>query len=71
MYMCQRYPYIHIYKFVREFLAAKGITTGVLLCQDKGVGSRMPIIDPVDCHKQFLITPAVLIFFSMSNISAF
>ena len=60
MYLCRRY----IYKFVREFLATKGITIGVLLCQDKGVGSRMPIISPVDCHKQILITPAVLIFFS-------
>ena len=53
-----------VYKFVREFLATKGITIGVLLCQDKGVGSRMPIIGPVDCHKQILITPTVLIFFS-------
>ena len=56
--------YIHIYTFVREFLATKGITIGVLLCQDKGVGSRMPIIGPIDCHKQILITSAVLIFFS-------
>ena len=61
MYMCQRYP---VYTHVREFLATKAITIGVLLCQDKGVGSRMPIISPVDCHKQILITPAVLIFFS-------
>ena len=45
MYMCQRYP---VYTHVREFLATKGIMTGVLLCQDKGVGSRMPIIGPVD-----------------------
>ena len=67
MYMCQRYP---VYTHVREFLATKGITIGVLLCQDKGVGSRMPIIDPVDCHKQILITPAVMTFFSMPNISA-
>ena len=67
MYMCQRYP---VYTHVREFLATKGITIGVLLYQDKGVGSRMPIFDPVDCHKQILITPAVLICFSMSNISA-
>ena len=61
MYMCQRYP---VYTHVREFLATnlKGITNGVLLCQDKGAGSRMPIIGPVDCHKQVLITPAVLIF---------
>ena len=59
MYMCQRYP---VYTHVGEFLATKGITNGVLLCQDKGVGSRMPIIGPVDCHKQILITPAVLIF---------
>ena len=43
--------YVHIYKFVREFLATKSITIGVLLCQDKGVGSRMPIIGPIDCHK--------------------
>ena len=61
MYICQRYP---VYTHVREFLATKGITTGVLLCQDKGVGSRMPIIGPVDWHKQILITLAVLIFFS-------
>ena len=61
MYMCQRYP---VYTHVREFLATKAITISVLLCQDKGVGSRMPIISPVDCHKQILITPAVLIFFS-------
>ena len=54
--------YIHIYKYVREFLATKGITIGVLLCQDIGVGSRMPIIGPVDCHKQILTTPAELIF---------
>ena len=59
MYMCQRYP---VYAHVREFLATKGITNGVLLCQDKGVGSRMPIIGPVDCHKQILITPAVFFF---------
>ena len=45
MYMCQRYP---VYTHVREFLATKDITIGVLLCQDKGVGSRMPIIGPVD-----------------------
>ena len=37
-----------LYTHVREFLATKGITIGVLLCQDKGVGSRMPIIGPVD-----------------------
>ena len=67
MYMCQRYP---VYTHVREFLATKGITIGVLLCQDKGVGSRMPIIGPVDWHKQILITLAVLIFFSMPNICA-
>ena len=59
MYMCQRY---HVYTHVREFLATKGITNGVLLCQDKGVGSQMPIIGLVDCHKQ-IITPAVLVFF--------
>ena len=47
MYMCQKYP---VYTHVREFLATKGITIGVLLYQDKGVGSRMPIFDPVDCH---------------------
>ena len=45
MYMCQRYP---VYTHFREFLATKGIMIGVLLCQDKGVGSRMPIIGPVD-----------------------
>ena len=45
-----------------KFLATKGITIGVLLCQDKGVSSQMPIIGPVYCHKQILITPAVLIF---------
>ena len=68
MYMCQRYS---VYTHVREFLATKGITNGVLLCQDKGVGPRMPIIGPVDCHKQIPITPAVLIFFfSLPNISA-
>ena len=61
MYMCQRYP---VYTHVREFLATKDITIGVLLCQDKGVGSRMPIIGPVDWHKQILITLAVLFFFS-------
>ena len=60
MYMCQRYP---VYTHVREFIATKGITIGVLLRQDKGVGSRMPIIGPVDCHKQIFITPAVLILF--------
>ena len=66
MYMCQRYP---VCTNVREFLATKGITIGVLLCQDKGVGSRMPtcIIGPIDWHKQILITLAVLIFFSMLN----
>ena len=35
------------------------------------MGSQEPIIGPVKCHKHILITPAVLIFFSMSNISAF
>ena len=59
MYMCQRYP---VYTYVREFLATKSITIGVLLYQNKGVGSRMPIIGPVDWHKQILITVAVLIF---------
>ena len=54
-----------LYIHVREFVATKGITIGVLLCQDNGVGSRMPIIGPVDCHKQILIIPAVLIFFSI------
>ena len=63
MYMCQRYP---VYTHVREFLAPEAITIGVLLCQDKGVGSRMPIISPVNCHKQILITPAVLMFFPAS-----
>ena len=67
MYMCQRYT---VYTHVREFLATKGSTIGIILCQDKGVGSRMPIIDPVGCHKQILITPAVMTFFSMPNISA-
>ena len=67
MYMCQRYP---VYTHVREFLATKGIMIGVLLCQDKRVASRMPIIGPVDWHKQILITLAVLIFFSMPNICA-
>ena len=61
MYMCQRYL---VYTHVRKFQATKGIMTGVLLCQDKGVGSRMPIMGPIDCHKLILITPAVLIFFS-------
>ena len=66
--------YIHVRD---EFLATKAITIGVLLCQDKGVGSRMPIISPVDCHKQILITPAVYIyiyifffFFQRAYISA-
>ena len=58
MYICQRYP---VYTHVRGFLATKAITTGVLICQDKGVGSRMPIISLIDCHKLILITPAVLI----------
>ena len=51
-----------LYIHVRECLATKDIPIGVLQCQDKGVGSRMPLIGPVDWHKQILITLAVLIF---------